>query len=410
MKEEGALFIMPRSSKAWKGAEALWVTVAGWSSAAERIIGKAYVLTTDRIAVPLEVIDYPLGTGTIKQQSKFKRYTKWMPLTLLNLLKDILLWYHAYKHNNYSYDLPLEKENIKFIWEQHDLFSGPGRKLANELKVPLITYVHAPVVWEARKWGVKRPIWGWFLELFGEAQSLKKADVVACVSEQVRNKVIKMGVSKEKVIVSAMSVDPNLFSNRSKQQALVARYSLKDKTVVGWTGSFRSFHGLEILLNAFEMAYKDDKNLALMLVGDGSERGALENIVREKGLEKTVIFTGRKKFSNIPDYINLFDIAIVSARSASDFHYSPLKLREYLIAKKSTIAPSAGEIISNFKHNKHLRFYEAGNQDSLKSAIVDLASNSKLREELGNEGFKLVNEKGTWDYELKKVLQHYEKI
>ena len=62
-KAKNSLFIMPRSSEARRGAEALWITVAGWAAAAERKFGKAYVLTTDRIATPTEVLKYPLEIG-----------------------------------------------------------------------------------------------------------------------------------------------------------------------------------------------------------------------------------------------------------------------------------------------------------------------------------------------------------
>ncbi len=54
---------MPRSSRDWVGAEALWITAAGWSAAAQRRFGKAWVMTTDRIAAPEEVIHYPLGVN-----------------------------------------------------------------------------------------------------------------------------------------------------------------------------------------------------------------------------------------------------------------------------------------------------------------------------------------------------------
>src|SRR5690606_33606629 len=104
----------------------------------------------------------------------------------------------------------LPAEHVAFVWEQHDLFPGIGYLLARRFGVPFIMYVHAPQVWESAKWGVRRPGWGWLLERL-EARSIKRADVVACVSSEVRDKLVEMGVPTEKVIVSPMAVDLSLF-------------------------------------------------------------------------------------------------------------------------------------------------------------------------------------------------------
>jgi hypothetical protein len=56
----GAIFVMPRESSAWQGSEALWITVSGWASAAERRYGKSVVITSDRLASPDEAGTYPI--------------------------------------------------------------------------------------------------------------------------------------------------------------------------------------------------------------------------------------------------------------------------------------------------------------------------------------------------------------
>lgn len=55
-------------------------------------------------------------------------------------------------------------------------------------------------------------------------------------------------------------------------------------------------------------------------------------------------------------------MAFVSARTLKGFHYSPLKLREYLAAGKQAFAPNAGEIPSLFKDELHLKLFEPGDE------------------------------------------------
>ena len=59
------------------------------------------------------------------------------------------------------------------------------------------------------------------------------------------------------------------------------------------------------------------------------------------------------------------DLAIVSAHSTKGFHYSPLKLREYLITGLATLAPRAGEVPEKFKDNEHVILYDIGDVKGL---------------------------------------------
>jgi glycosyltransferase involved in cell wall biosynthesis len=403
IKKGCAIFIMPRSSRDWAGAEALWITVAGWAAAAARTLGDAYVLTTDRIAKPEEVIHYPLVSGTVKQ-GKRGRLSSWIPQIVITFIKDLLLWRKSRRKNNYSYSLPFQAESVSFIWEQHDLFPGPGRAMADKYKVPLITYVHAPQVWESAKWGVNRLVWGWFLEKFVESPSLRKSDLVACVSQEVADKLERMGVPKNKILISPMAVDPHLFQKSQDTKSLKESLGLSSKTVIGWTGSFRSFHGLDLLVKAFRQVHQSHTDTSLLLVGDGFERANIEKLVAELDVKDAVVFAGRQAFAKIPSFVSIFDIAIVSARSSEGFHYSPLKLREYLAAGKATLAPRAGEIPSLFIHGETVMLYIAGEVNDMAAKMTELVADVKFREEISTRGMEYILANGTWDNELRKSL------
>jgi glycosyltransferase involved in cell wall biosynthesis len=401
-KAKISLFIMPRSSKAWRGSEALWITVAGWAAAAERKYGKAYILTTDRIAAPKEVLKYPLGKAPKISKSGSKKFRSFLPTILITLLKDLLLWKSSMNSNHFDYVLPDLENGVSLVWEQHDFFPGIGYKLAKKHNVPFIIYVHAPQVWEAAKWGVKRPVWGKLLEKM-ETRSLKRADIVACVSQQVAQKLKEMGIHENKIMVSPMAVDAHLFS-KANSRHIIEEYDLKDKFVIGWTGSFRSFHGLDILLQVFKKVHDSINSSRLVLVGDGFEMENTMKLANDLGVKDAVIFTGRKSFTEIPDYVDAFDLAIVSARRASDFHYSPLKLREYLGAGKATLAPNAGEIPKMFQDDLHLKLYNVGDIEGTARKIIELYNEQEKRDYIAIKGKEYILKNGTWDVELEKLI------
>lgn len=392
---------MPRSSSSWEGAEALWITAAGWAAAAKKILGNAVVVTSDRIAQPDEVWNYPLLSK--RKKTERKRY-EFIPPFCRTMVSDILTW-RSLKNWKILDSIHNENSEISFVWEKHDLFSGPGRRLANRLKVPLVSYVHAPVVWEASKWGVKRYFWGKWLEKI-EAENLKKADYVAVVSEEVKQKVLEMGVAEKKIFISPMAVEPTLFNRQDPFLNEVAGLDkFRDKFVIGWTGSFRKFHGLDHVIKAFREISQKYPHAVLMLVGDGSERKASEALVNKLKISDRVVFTGRKQFLEIPKYVNTFDMAVVSARESEGFHYSPLKLREYMAAGKAVLAPDAGEIPYTFRDEVHIKLFRAGDIESLRRGMEYFISNEDKREQIATNGKELALKTSTWEVELEKCLR-----
>lgn len=401
--KEVAIFIMPRSSTAWKGAEAMWITVAGWGMAAKKILGGSVVVTSDRIADPVEVYNYPLGTYHKGSEITRKIYTIF-PVFLRVIFGDLFTWA---KNRDWKIlnSLDYNANSVAFVWEKHDLFTGPGRKLAKDLNVPFVSYVHAPVIWESEKWGVKRYWWGRYLER-KEAAILKKADYVAVVSEEVKEKVLEMGVAAHKIFISPMAVDPEYFiPNEKRKRSLKRDLQIENRFVIGWTGSFRSFHALDDVIRAFYGLSLKYPQVTLLLVGDGADMEASRDLAKKLQIQQKIIFTGRKPFREIPDYISVFDMALVSACTSEGFHYSPLKLREYLAAGKPVLAPNAGEIPGLFKDETHLKLFQPGNLKSLQEGMEFFLLNKRQRLNIAKNGKEAVINKSTWEVELEKCLR-----
>ncbi|MCA6073423.1 glycosyltransferase [Fulvivirga sedimenti] len=399
--KKGGIFIMPRSSTAWRGSEALWITAAGWASAAEQILGNARVLTTDGIWMPAEVWDFPRGK-TDSTGSGTRGISRYFPESMVTTMKDIRLYRTSRSFQKQA--IPDVNFDVEFVWEQHDLFTGFGRKLADHHRVPLITYVHAPTVWEARKWGVRRTLTGNFLEK-KEAENLRKSDLIACVSEEVKRKLIGMGLDEAKVMVSPMSVAPERFEiSEEEKSSLRSTLGMGDSFVFGWTGSFRGFHGLPDLIHAFSAVASVYRDTMLLLVGDGKERAHIEELVRQLGIESKVKFAGRQSFADIPRFVSVFDAAIVSADKNTNFHYSPLKLREYLAAGVATLAPSVGEIPVYFQDRKSVHLFDLSNDQSLIGGMLELIEDKKYKQELGAYGREYIQENGTWKNELSRSM------
>ncbi len=250
-------------------------------------------------------------------------------------LKDLAL----YRRNRAQSDVadgPWLATDVQLIWRQHDLFAAAGAGFARRHDIPLVHYVHAPQVWEADRWGVRRPGWGRLIEQACERPQLLEADLVACVSDEVATEIRRFGVPSRRILVSPMSVDARRFSPAVSGAEVRRRYGLHGRFVFGWTGSFRKFHGLDLAIKAFSDARRHAPDAVLLLIGDGPERGAVEKQVAELGIADSVVFTGSVSHMAIASHVAAMDAAFVVARAAESFHYSPLKLREYPDVRKTS--------------------------------------------------------------------------
>lgn len=400
--DDGALFVMPRSSRDWAGAAALWITVAGWAAAAERRFGNAWVLTPDAIAAPDEVLTY---TDSVSRSNPHRTgLRRLIPPVGVTVLKDAREFVRRRKFQQIPTKGPWVGTRLRFVWQQHDIFSGPGASYARQRGVPLVAFVHAPVVWEAHRWGVRRPLWGRLIERYSERPSLLAADLVACVSEEVGTELRRLGVSSERIFVTPMSVDASRFYPTIDGQSVRSRLNLGGAFVVGWTGSFRQFHGLDVVLHAFACLLREHADARLLLVGEGLERPAVQRLAVALGIEHAVVFPGVVGHREIPQYIAAMDTAVVSASSRESFHYSPLKLREYMLCGKPAIAPAVGEMQRGFRDGVNVIHYEPGDVMSLHRAMRVVAFDPKRAGAVAKEGYRVAITDGTWDAQLERLL------
>jgi glycosyltransferase involved in cell wall biosynthesis len=291
-------------------------------------------------------------------------------------------------------------EDLAFVWQRHELFHDAGGRLARTLGVPLVLFAAAAQVWEARKWGVRRPGWSRVAERFGEAPALSRADVVVCASTEVAGQMERLGARRTLVVPAG--VDTDLFKPLDGTRVR-ERFGLVGKTVVGWAGSFRPFHGLDIAIEAIARLKSARPDLALLLVGDGAERRRIEQQAADAGLTDLVI-TGTVPYEQMPEHLAAMDIALVLHATDHSFHYAPIKLAEYLAAGKAVVAPRAGDLPALFPDDTQLRLVGPG-PDALGAAVQELASDDSARDRLAAAGrARAVNEL-SWVSALDRVMR-----
>ena len=252
------------------------------------------------------------------------------------------------------------------IYERYSLWSKAGVEAARALAVPLVVEVNAPLLIEQQEYrklalrGVAAAI---------EQEVFSQAHAIVTVSSALRDYVIAHGAQADRVTAIGNAVDPSRFNvNIAPRDLGIPRGAY----TIGFTGSLKRWHGVDVMMEAFRIVHAKVANAHLLVIGDGPERGWIDGYVRGARLEQAVTMTGWMNHHDLPSALATIDVAIAPYPDSTDFYFSPLKLFEYLASGRAIVASRIGQITELVSNNHSGILVQPGNVEALADAIVAL--------------------------------------
>lgn len=221
------------------------------------------------------------------------------------------------------------------VIERLSLHFGAGAALARGVGAARLLEVNAPVVAESHR---HRGL----LDLgpAGRAEARAVAGSrVAAVSQPLADWAMARGAAQATVIPNG--ADPVRFAPARSPLArrrLAAGLGLEGAEVVGFVGSLKPWHGVEVLLAAAALLAPARPRLRVLVVGDGPQRASLELLAARPPLQGRVVFSGVVGPRDVPAYLAVQDVATAPYLPAPDFYFSPLKVVEAMAAGRPVVA------------------------------------------------------------------------
>jgi len=223
------------------------------------------------------------------------------------------------------------------LLERYSLSSGPGLRAAKRLGVPYVLEVNAPLVEEAARY---RGLTDTAAYRERERSLIASSDRIIAVSSGIRAHALASGAAPGRVRVIPNGVDLALF-RRAGRGRVRAGLGLAGKTVVGFAGSLKPWHGVLGLVAAFACL---TGRVHLLLVGEGPEAAAVAAAAEGLGLQDRVTMTGAVPHSCVPDYLAAMDVGVAPYLPQERFYFSPLKVAEYMAAGLPVVASNQGDL------------------------------------------------------------------
>ncbi len=288
-----------------------------------------------------------------------------------------------------------------FVLERLALDSAAGVTLARRLGVPLVVEVNAPLDDEAARYRGATPGPATRKRLH---DTLATADLVVCVSRPLVPWVVARGGSSRRTLVIPNGVRVDLFDGPRPEPPAGAPVR------IGFVGSFKPWHGLDLVLDAWLDARARGARTMLEFMGDGPVRGQLEARAAQAGAGDDVRFHGARPHEEVAEFLRGIDIAVAASAPGEEPYFSPLKVYEYAAAGCAIVAPATGQTGERFLHGRDALLVPPVDVRALADALVLLAHDRALRLRLGAAARVRARREFDWRHVARRLLAEVDAV
>jgi len=229
----------------------------------------------------------------------------------------------------------LERLKPAYIYERLCLGNSAAAVLSAELGIPYIVEYNGSEISMRRSFEGSGYIYeAEYLET--EALAFEQATLISVVSAEIRNGLVARGMDPAKILVNPNGVDLDAYAPGSPEERESIRAALgftPADRVVGFTGTFGGWHGIDVLSEAIPRVCANNPAAKFLLIGDGVFKHQVEKAVTDAGLASRVVDKGRVPQAEGARLMKACDV-YVSPHSAhmvdSKFFGSPTKVFEYM--------------------------------------------------------------------------------
>ncbi len=294
---------------------------------------------------------------------------------------------------------------------------NPNFYTRDEYLLPILQKFSGRVTWEAHNLPAKKE---YYLKYW------QKCYRIIVISRGLKNVLIDLGISEDKILVAPDGVDLEKFSARGrsalggkvKSEKFKVREKLglsKNAKIIMYAGHLYEWKGAKTLLDAAlntkftpssSPPYQGGEREGVLFVFVG---GTEHEITKFRELARgfdNILILGHKPPSEMSKYLAVADILVLPTSGKSDIgkkYTSPMKLFEYMAAGRPIVAsdlPSIREVLDE----STALFFTPDDPLSLRQKIEELLKDEQLQERLADKALTRVKD-FAWDGRARKILQ-----
>jgi len=229
--------------------------------------------------------------------------------------------------------------------------------------------------------------------------NFKSADLICATSKTIKDYIVP--VTKKTVNIIPFGVDINKF----KPQPVISLFE-KDSLVIGSVKPLESLYNCDILIKSFAVLEKKYSYLKLLIVGDGSEKKNLGQLVTDLNISDKVVFMGRVPFAQISNYFNMIDILA----NLSEYESFGVSVIEAMACQKPVVVTDTGGLKDLVQDESVGLKVPVGDVEATSGALERLVLNKEMCKTMGENARLQVLKHYNWDSNLEEMITLYKSI
>lgn len=313
-----------------------------------------------------------------------------------------------------------------YIYERIVLGNYAGALLSGELGIPYIVEYNGSEISMKKSFGGGEGYRYEDFYLLAEEAAFRQAAVINVVSSAVKDSLVARGVDKSKILVNPNGADPDDYSPATPEEKRAIKNELgwdDSHVVVGFTGTFGGWHGVDTLAEVIPKACGRSPNIRFLMIGDGYQKKLVDKAVSANGLEDRVTSVGlvpSKEGSRLMRACDIFISPHNAHMVDSRFFGSPTKLFEYMGMGQAVIASrleQIGEVLSPAidmngagahdlnTSDKRAILAAPGAVDQFVEGLLLLADRPDIRKALGANARKALVGEYSWERHVERLMR-----
>jgi glycogen synthase len=227
-----------------------------------------------------------------------------------------------------------------------------------------------------------------------DTRAAKRADAVVTICRGLYDDLSRRGVRRDNMFIvpnaaNVGSLLPDTPPSRGENPGA--------SPVIGFIGSFYSYEGLDLLVEAARDLVRLRPEARFLLVGGGPEEARLRELCRASGLDNCMSFAGWMPHDRIDDWYRQIDILVYPRkRNRLTELVTPLKPLEAMAHGKVILASDVGGHRELIEDGRNGFLFRSGDAADLIQRLLVLLDAPGTWSEVGGRARRFVEEQRSW--------------
>jgi len=238
----------------------------------------------------------------------------------------------------------------------------------------------------------KNPLWAW-----STRYTLRHSAAMVGDCDTIRRLAISYGMPDERIVTFPWGVDIHHFNVKTFESASLPTFSLLS------TRGFEPIYGIDVIARAFVIAARQQPNLRLTMIGDGSQMASIRQIFLVGAVYDRVHFVGQVPYDDLPSYYRKADVYL----SASHSDGSSISLLE-------AFACGTPAIVSDIPGNREWVtpgengwLFPDGDAGALSAAMLNAYAQRQSLPSMGRNSRWLAEQRADWEKNFPQLEKAY---